>query len=102
VIKVEKFSYSIRAEISPSTAKSGDIVTLKAYLNDVVGQVKNVYATVPQYGIWEVLNPTENNTYTINYPIPWMAPPGKYEVNVYAVSLDGQRGPSTTTTLVIE
>jgi|GEM_PF-403203 len=99
---VEKFSYSIRAEITPTTAKSGDMVTLKAYLNDIAGQIKNVYATVPQYGIWEVLYPSGNNTYTINYTIPWEAPPGRYEVSVYAVSSDGLRGPSTTVTLTLQ
>jgi hypothetical protein len=95
---MEKFSYNIKAEIIPATAKCGDMVTVKAYLSDIEGQIKNVYVSVPQYSIWEVLKPSEDNTYTLNYTIPWMAPSGKYELNVYATSVNGQRGPSTTVT----
>ncbi|NLO82327.1 MAG: hypothetical protein GX094_04610 [Clostridiales bacterium] len=99
---MDKFNYNIKAEIIPSTAKSGDTVTAKVYLSDVEGEVKNVYVSVPAYGIWEVLRSAGDNTYTLNYTIPWMAPYGKCEVNFYATSVNGQRGPSTVVQFYIQ
>ena len=93
-----EFNYKLKVDITPSSGKPGDSVTIKAVFSDVTEQIKNVYVSVPQYGIWEMLWPTEKNTYSLSYTVPWGAPSGDYDVGVYAINAEGKRGPTANTT----
>lgn len=96
-----EFDYKLKVDIVPSSGRPGDSVTIKAVFSDIMGQIKNVYVSVPQYGIWEMLWPTGKNIYSLSYTIPWEAPSGNYDVRIYAINADGERGPATTVTFNI-
>lgn len=93
--------YKLKADITPPSGMPGDSVTIKAVFSDITGQIKNVYVSVPQYGIWEMLQPIGDNAYSLSYTIPWGAPSGNYDVRVYAINADGERGPATSVTFNI-
>lgn len=96
-----EFNYKLKVDVNPTSGKPGDIVAIRVVLADVTGQIKNVYLSVPQYGIWEVLKPSSQDTYSMSYTIPWNAPSGTYDVQIYATNPDGERGPSSSITFTV-
>lgn len=95
---METLHYQMNAQVLPSSAKRGERVQITAHLTDIVGEVKNVYLSVPQYGITETLRLQDEGTYTLSYTIPWEAPSGSYDISIYAIDQSYKRGPSSTFT----
>lgn len=93
---MDNFDYNIKADISPAGAGPGDRVIVTAQISNIVGEINNVYASIPQHGISNRLTAKDNGTYSTEYTIPWMAPSGNYKVNFYATDKDYKRGPSVT------
>lgn len=90
------FKYAMKLDINPTVGKAGDRVSITARFENVVGEIKNVSLSVPQYGVWEMFSRSGNNTFTLNYYIPYQAPSGTIRANINVTSMEGQRGPVET------
>lgn len=90
---MESLQYKLNASVTPPSGSGGDTVRIAAQLTDVVGEVKNVYVSVPQYGLSEILRPQGEGNYALTYTIPWGGYPGTCELQIYAADSAYRRGP---------
>ncbi len=75
---------SIKVSVSPDVLRAGKPVTIEATIVGDTSEVKRVVATVPEYDLTETLSHVADNVYRLNITVPWEAPSGTYNVEVYA------------------
>jgi len=89
---MEEFSYNISAKIDPPKASPGERITITAEITDLVGEVKTVYAMVNAYGYSQILPRSAEGTFSTRTIVPYEAPPGTYNVVLFARDFDGNKG----------
>lgn len=92
---MEEFSYNISAKIEPMKASPGERITITANVTDLIGEVKTVYAMVNAYGYSQILPKAADGTYSARTIVPYEAPPGVYNVVVFAKDFEGGKGKDT-------
>jgi hypothetical protein len=92
---MDEFSYNISAKIEPMKASPGERVTVTANFTDLIGEVKTVYAMVNAYGYSQILTKSGDGSYSARTIVPYEAPPGVYNVVVFAKDIEGNRGKDT-------
>ena len=96
------FTYQIKSEVTPTEIKPGQQISMKIELTEVIGEVKYVQMSIPEYGEWISLSPKGEGVYSTTYYVPYEAPYGTYTVKAYAISADGKRGPVDTFTVDVK
>jgi len=89
---MEEFSYNISVKIEPSKASPGERITITANVTDLIGEIKTVYAIVNAYGYSQILPKSGDGVYSARTIVPYEAPPGIYNVVVFAKDSEGNRG----------
>lgn len=92
---MEDFTYNISAKIDPMKASPGERITITANVADLIGEIKTVYAMVNAYGYSQILPKTGDGVYSARTIVPYEAPPGVYNVVVFAKDFEGNRGKDT-------
>jgi len=92
---MEEFSYNIDAKIEPMKASPGERIIITANITDLNGEIKAVYAVVNAYGYSQILPKAGDGVYSTRTVVPYEAPPGVYNVVVFAKDFDGNRGKDT-------
>ena len=92
---MEVFSYNISAKIDPMRASPGERITVTANITDLIGEIKTVYAMVNAYGYSQILTKSGDGVYSARTIVPYEAPPGTYNVVVFAKDIEGNKGKDT-------
>jgi len=98
---VAGLNYKLDISLNPSKGSPGTSVELTAKLSDATADIKDVYVSVPEGNIWEKLSKRGEGTYAASAVVPQDAPPGTYQVWVYAVDEDGERGPQVSAAFTV-
>ena len=88
------FEYNIDVKILPETLKKGKKASAIVEFSDCSKKIAYCEGTVKKFNIKMKLNREEQNKYSVSGVIPFFAPKGGYEAEVYAVSEDGEKGAS--------
>lgn len=89
----EALTYTLDVDIQPKVLKVGDSVTIMVKVENANKPIKAVYATIPEYGIWKQLTPANSGYYRGFETVPWGAPSGTYNLQVYAIDENNKKGP---------
>lgn len=92
---MDAFTYTLNIEI-PESVKKGESVTVFVKAEEPSQKIKDIYATIPQYGIFRELKPANDGYYRLVETVPYVAPTGLYNVKFYAVNENNEKGPVKT------
>lgn len=89
------FNYRLKVIDAPTEGSPGSKVSLKVSVEEATEEVSRVYISLPMYDVFEVLKKESDTLFSLNYYIPYEAPFGKYDVAVWAVNKNNEKGPVT-------
>ncbi|MDQ6420556.1 hypothetical protein RB620_14090 [Paenibacillus sp. LHD-117] len=91
-------SYVVKADLGSNTGKRGERASLKVQFDKVQEgrTIDKSFVRISDYGIFDVMKKQEDGTFLWSYPIPWEAPIRTYNIDVYAIDTEGNKGPIET------
>jgi len=92
---MSNFNYKLQLNNVPREGSPGSKIPLKVSVEEASEEISRVYFSVPMYGIFEVLKKENETLYSLDYYIPYEAPYGTYDVNIWAVNNKNEKGPVT-------
>jgi len=101
MVSMANFNYNLKILNMIREGSPGSNVNLKVSVEEASAPVSKVYLSVNMYGVFEVLKKEGNNLFSLNFYIPYDAPPGNYNVSLWAVSDSGEKGPVTNVTFMV-
>jgi hypothetical protein len=87
--------YELQADLTPNEGKRGDWAKLKVEYGNLGANVEidKSIVRISDYGIYDAMKREEDGSFTWSYPIPYEAPIQTYEIEVYAIDKQGNKGP---------
>lgn len=95
------FNYKLKVIDAPTEGSSGSRVALKVSVEEATEEVSRVYIALPMYDVFEVLRKESDTIFSLNYYIPYEAPYGKYNVEIWAVNKNNEKGPVTNISFTV-
>lgn len=96
------FNYKVEFTEMQNEGSPGGRVRLVAKITDATKEISRVSMAVDMYGIYSVLKKEGNDLYSLDYSIPYEAPRGNYEVSLWAVDKEYNRGPTVKFNFLIK
>ena len=87
------FNYSIDIKDVPQVIKRGRKAEATVSIINPTKKIQYCAVRIKGYNIQKNLNAKGDNSFFISGGIPIIAPKGKYTVEIFAVSEDGEKGP---------
>lgn len=87
------FNYSIDIKDVPQVIKRGRKAEATVSIINPTKKIQYCAGRIKEYNIQKKLSAKGNNSFYISGGIPIIAPKGKYAVELFAVSQDGEEGP---------
>ncbi|MBN2879247.1 MAG: hypothetical protein JXN65_06400 [Clostridia bacterium] len=88
------FTYDIEVSLSSKELRRGRKASVEVKIKNATKEIEYCEGALKKYKGQKKLNQTGIDTYGLSAPIPIIAPKGTYEVEIYAVSRDGEKGPA--------
>jgi len=88
------FDYKINVKVSPETIKRGKKASATVEFYECSKKISYCEGSVKKFNVKMKLDKVNENIYSISGVIPFFAPKGWYEAEIYAVSEDGEKGAS--------
>ncbi|QJD87096.1 hypothetical protein [Cohnella herbarum] len=86
--------YEAKVVFIPETGKRGERVTMKVdYENVDPSESDRSVLRISEYGIYDVMKKEGDRSFSWSYSIPWEAPLRTYEIEVYVLDAQGNKGP---------
>jgi len=95
------FNYRLKLIDVPTEGSPGSRVSLKVSVEGATEEVSRVYISLPMYDVLELLRKESDTLFSLNYYIPYEAPYGKYEVAIWAVNKNNEKGPVTNISFTV-
>lgn len=89
------FNYKMEFVELQKEGSPGGRVKLIVKVTEATKEISRVSIAIDMYGIYSVLKKEADDLYSLDYFIPFEAPTGNYEVSIWAVDKDYNKGPVT-------
>ena len=95
------FDYSISVRIVPKPLYRGKRAKITVMISNPTKEIDYCVGSIRGYGMQQRLEFVGDSTFTLTMGVPFIVPRGKYIIEVYAVSVDGEKGPVSQTEVSI-
>jgi len=87
--------YEVDASFTPNAGRRGERATLQVEYGNIGTNavIDKSIVRISEYGIYDVMKREEDGKFSWSYPIPYEAPIQTYEIEVYAIDTEGNKGP---------
>lgn len=87
------FSYRMEFVEKQEEGSPGGKVKLLVKVTEATSEISRVSIAIDMYGIYSPMKKEADDLYSLDYFIPYEAPTGNYEVSLWAVDKDYNKGP---------